>query len=557
MLKGCTPWPAEFARRYRDAGYWEGLNLWEVLARAIGRWPDKIALVHGARRMTYAELGAASTALATRLLNEGLRPTDRAVVQLPNGIEFVVAFFALVRIGVIPVPALPAHRRMEIEHFVAHSGAAAYLVADRMRNFDYRPMAAEIAARRPALRHVLVLGEPEPGQTSLAALMRAAAPRDAETLLAPHAPAADEVAVMLLSGGTTGLSKLIPRTHDDYAYNARQSASVAGFGPDTVFLAVLPLGHNYSLASPGILGAFSHGGTAVIAESAAPEVVFPLIERERVSVISAAVPLLVNWLNAAESAHHDLGSLKVLMNGGARLAPELRRRAEARFGCTYQESYGTGEGLLCMTRLSDSDAERFNSSGLPVSADDEIRVVDDSGREVPDGTPGQLLCRGPYTVRGYYDNPDATRAAFTTDGFYRMGDSIRKIGRRIYFEGRINDLVNRGGEKISCEEVENHILAHSGVRAACVVAMPDAVYGEKACAFVLPQPGTALTFEELSAFLAGRGIARFKLPERLEIVAEFPISPAGKILRRELRRMIGEKIDAEKAARPGAPGPVQ
>ncbi len=556
MLKGCTPWPAEFARRYRDAGYWEGLNLWGVLARAIDRWPDKVALVHGARRLSYAELGAASTALAVQLLNEGLRPLDRAVVQLPNGIEFVVAFFALLRIGVIPVPALPAHRRVEIDHFVGHSGAAAYLVADRMRDFDYRPLAAEIAARRPALRHVLVLGEPGPGQISLAAMMRAAAPRDAEALLAPHAPAADEVAVMLLSGGTTGLSKLIPRTHDDYAYNARQSASVAGFGPETVFLAVLPLGHNYSLASPGILGALFHGGTAVIAESAAPKAVFSLIERERVTVISAAVPLLVNWLNAGE-ARHDLGSLKVLMNGGARLAPELRRRAEARFQCTYQESYGTGEGLLCMTRLGDSDAERFNSSGLPVSADDEIRVVDDSGRELPDGEPGQLLCRGPYTVRGYYNNPEATRAAFTADGFYRMGDATRKIGRRIYFEGRINDLVNRGGEKISCEEVENHILAHRGVRAACVVAMPDAVYGEKACAFVLPQPGAALTFEELSVFLAGRGIARFKLPERLEIVAEFPISPAGKILRRELRRMIGEKIAAEKAARPGAPGPVQ
>jgi 2,3-dihydroxybenzoate---[aryl-carrier protein] ligase len=548
MLKGCTPWPDEFARRYRDAGYWEGLSLWGMLERSIGRWPQKIALCHGARRLTYAELGAAIAALSVRLLEQGLRPLDRAVVQLPNGIEFVVAFFALVRIGVIPVLALPAHRRAEIDHFAAHSGAVAYLVADRIRDFDYRPLATQIAAARPALRHVLVLGEAGPGQTSLSALMRIAAPPDAADRLAPHAPASGEVAVMLLSGGTTGLSKLIPRTHDDYVYNARQSATVSGFGPDTVFLAVLPLGHNYSLASPGILGAFYHGGRAVIAEGAAPEAIFPLIARERVTAVAAAVPVLVNWLNSGESARHDLGSLKVLINGGARLAPELRRRAEELFGCTYQENYGTGEGLLCITRLDDGDAERLNSSGEPVSAGDEIRVVDDSDRDLPDGDLGQLVCRGPYTVRGYYNNPEATRAAYTADGFYRMGDAVRKIGRHVYFEGRFKDLVNRGGEKISCEEVENHILAHHGVRAVCVVAMPDAVYGEKACAFVLPQPGTTLTFGELSAFLAGRGIAKFKFPERLEIVEGFPISPAGKILRRELRRMISEKLAAEHAA---------
>lgn len=554
MLTGCTPWPAEFARRYREAGLWEGLTLWGVLERAIERWPRKIALVQGSRRVTYAELGAAGTALAVQLLAQGLRPLDRAVLQLPNSIEFVVVFFALLRIGVIPVLALPAHRREEIDHFVAHSGAVAYLVADRVRDFDYRPMAAAIAAGRPTLRQVLVLGEPGPGQRSLSALMKIAAPEDAPGVLARHAPAPGEVAVMLLSGGTTGLPKLIPRTHDDYACNARQSAAAAGFGPETVFLAVLPLGHNYSLASPGILGAFCHGGRAVLADSTAPEAIFALIERERVTVVSAAVPLLVNWLNAEAAARHDLGSLKVMMNGGARLAPELRRRVEARFHCTYQESYGTGEGLLCMTRLDDDEEARFHSSGEPVCAADEIKVVDEAGRELPDGELGQLLCRGPYTVRGYYANPEATRAAFTDDGFYRMGDAVRKVGRRISFEGRLKDLVNRGGEKISCEEVENHILAHPGVRAVCVVAMPDPVYGEKACAFVVPQPGAALGFDELSAFLRGRGIARFKFPERLEIVAEFPLSPAGKILRRELRRLIAEKLAAESRGAAAARG---
>ena len=272
---------------------------------------------------------------------------------------------------------------------------------------------------------------------------------------------------------------------------------------------------------------------------------FPLVCRERVNVIAAVVPLIANWLAAEMPAGCDLSSLKVIQNGGARLAPELRQRLMTRFGCKPQEIYGTAEGLINMTRLDDPDDLLLNSSGAPVCEADEIKVVDDSGKEVPDGESGELLTRGPYTIRGYYRADDKNAEAFTEDGFYRMGDIVRKQGRHVFTEGRRKDLINRGGEKISCEEVENFILMHPAVKSVSLVAMPDPVFGEKACAFVIPKQGRTLGFEDMNAFLKQQRIASFKLPERLEVVSEFPLSPVGKILKRQLREMIAARLESE------------
>ncbi|HEY5216098.1 MAG TPA: AMP-binding protein [Pseudolabrys sp.] len=543
MLQGCTAWPAEYVRRYRRQGYWSDITLYDMLLHSVSATPGRIALVHGTRRMTYVQLAGAIERLAGRMIGLGFRPLDRVVFQLPNSIEFVIALFALLRIGVIPVLALPAHRREEISHIFAHTKAAGYVVSDRWRGYDYRLLATEMRALAPSLRSVLVVGDPGPNQISLNDLLEHDGGHGENSdIPVDFSPAPDEVALMLLSGGTTGLPKLIPRTHNDYVYNCRQSGVVAGFNAETVLLALLPMAHNYTLGCPGVLGALAHGGTAVIAPDANIETVAGLIEAERVSVISAAVPLIVNWLNAELPPRRDLSSLRVVMNGGAKLAPELRRRVELRFGCTFQESFGTGEGLLNMTRLDDPAEIRFTSSGRPISPADEIRIVDEQGNDVPDGVVGELLCRGPYTVRGYYNAPDKDRAAFTSDGYYRMGDVVRRIAGNLYVEGRLKDIINRGGEKISCEEVENYILGHPKIKNVCVVAMPDATFGERACAFVIPVDGEAIDLDEIKNFLLSRNIAKFKWPERLALVKEFPISAAGKVLRRELREVAASEI---------------
>ncbi|HXP31479.1 MAG TPA: AMP-binding protein [Stellaceae bacterium] len=544
MLPGCTPWPVELGERYRRRGYWEDITLGEMLSRSARAHPDKPALVFADRRITYRELVDTSDRLAAGFRAAGLASRDRVVLHLPNIPEIVFAFLALVRIGAIPVMALPSHRLTEMRHLVKRSKAVGYVIPATIRDFDFRPMADQLCAEFDHLRHVFVAGPANAGQTSLddtlrsgSAGGRASAPR----------PDPGDVALMLLSGGTTGLPKLIPRTHNDYVCNCKLSGRVAGMNEHTVFLAVLPIAHNYTLASPGILATLAYGGTVVIAPGRAADVILPLIERESVTHIAAAAPLIVGWLNDPGRGRYDTRSLHVIQNGGARLAPELRRRVRQEFGCLFQEIYGTGEGLLNMTRLDDGEELVLSSSGAPVCDDDEIRVVDDEGRELPDGQSGELICRGPYTIRGYYDDPDADAKAFTADGFYRMGDIARKVGRYVYTEGRKKDVINRGGEKISSEEVENLILAHAKVENVCVVAMPDEVYGERACAFVVPKADQTIGFRELIDFLARQQIAKFKLPERLELVDGFPLSPAGKILRRELRAIIAQKLAAERA----------
>jgi 2,3-dihydroxybenzoate-AMP ligase len=548
MLEGCVPWPADFARLYRARGWWEGVTIPEMLARSAARHPEKTALVAGDLRLSYRDLVEISDRLACGFIAAGIRPLDRVVVQLPNGPDFVHTYLALTRIGAVPVMALRAHRHTEIRHFVRASGAVAYVIPDRLGSFDYRAMANEVRADFPDLRAVFVAGEPRAGQLDLRAMI--AAPMSAEAVraaLAQVRPDPSEVATMLLSGGTTSLSKLIPRTHDDYVLNARLCGVAGGFTDATVFMAILPLGHNYNLASPGMLGTWYHGGTVVLAPSGDAADVFSLVAKEKVTVIAAVVPLISNWLNSAVPDNYDLSSLRVIQNGGARLAPELRSRIQARFRCTPQEIYGTAEGLINMVPLDAPEEMILNSSGVPVCEDDEIKVLDDEGREVPDGEQGELATRGPYTIHGYYKAPEKNREAFTPDGFYRMGDIVRKEGRHVFTEGRKKDLINRGGEKISCEEVENLIFGHPRVKAVTLVAMPDPVFGEKACAFVITKDGEGLEFDDLIGFLRRQNIASFKLPERLEVVSEFPLSPVGKILKRALREAIAEKMDNEKA----------
>ncbi len=542
MLSGCVSWPEDFAARYRAKGYWKDVPIARLFEDLANRHGVREALIFGQERISFAQMMAKTRRLAGHLKLAGLKPDDRVVLQIQNVPEFVYVFLALMRLGVVPVMALPPHRQLEIGHFLKASGAVGYFIPERIRDFDYRPMAAEMQAANPAVKLVAVAGQAGPGQISLSELLKDAKGDSVD--LGPG-PEGSDIALMLLSGGTTAISKLIPRTHNDYVYNFSRAGEVAGFGPDTVFLGILPFGHNYTLGSPGIFGALVHGGKVVIAQSTSDEEIFGLIQRERVTSTATAVPLAVNWINSKLVENYDLSSLKVVQCGGARLAPELRQKLRDRLKCIHQEIYGNAEGLLCIMNLDDPLELQLNSSGTPMCEDDEIKVLDDFDHEVADGQSGELVVRGPYTIRGYYNNPDANAKSFTPDGFYRTGDIVKRTGRYVSTEGRKKELINRGGEKISCEEIENLILGNPKVKNVVLVGVKDAVYGEKACAFVIAKPGESIGFEELKTYLLEQKIAKFKLPERLEVVEEFPLSPAGKILRRKLREQIEEKIANE------------
>ncbi|WP_280234824.1 (2,3-dihydroxybenzoyl)adenylate synthase [Nocardia cyriacigeorgica] len=529
---GYVPFSDADAEQYRAAGYWSGRSLGDLLRDTARTHPARTALI-GDRTFTYAELDAEADRMAHGLLALGLTPGDRVVVQLPNVAEFLTVLFGVLRAGIIPVLTLPAHRRAEIEHLAALSGAVAYVITAQAGDFDYRELAGTVRANVPSLRHVLVLGDP--GEfTALDSIPAQGDMRAASGATLPEVDPAD-IALMLVSGGTTGLPKLIARTHDDYVYNATASAQVCELTADDVYLATLPAAHNFPLACPGILGTVGVGGTVAFVSDPSPENAFAIIENHRVTVTAVVPPLAQLWCAAVEWEEADLSSLRLLQVGGAKLAEVNAREVEPALGVKLQQVFGMAEGLLNYTRLDDSDELICTTQGRPLSDADIVRVVDAEGNEVAPGVEGELLTKGPYTIRGYYRAPEHNARAFTPDGFYRSGDLVRRLpSGHLMVSGRIKDVINRGGENISCDELEEHLLAHPAVRHAAAVGLPDPSLGEKVCA-VLVVSGEMPTLVEIKTFLTDRGLATYKLPDVLRQAESLPITAVGKIDKKALQ----------------------
>ena len=347
-------------------------------------------------------------------------------------------------------------------------------------------------------------------------------------------------AIFQLSGGTTGIPKLIPRTHNDYAYNSKAAAAVCAVEDESTLLLVLPIAHNLPLACPGIQGFFFHGAKVVVSTSTKPEDMCALIEKHRVTHLKVVPSLLIRLLNDPAVHKHDLSSLKMIQSGGQRLQPEVRLLSRKLIPSAFvQENFGMSEGLIMFVRLDDPEDVKLETVGWPVSPDDEVKLLDEDEIEVPRGEVGELCCRGPYTLRGYYGVPEYNQRVFTADGFYKSGDLLRQHPSGSYVvEGRKKDLINRGGEKISAEEVENLILSHPSVKNVACIPVPDAALGERMCACVILRDDASLSFEELKHFLIAKEIAKFKIPERLEIMPDFPLSTFGKVSKKKLVEMV-------------------
>jgi 2,3-dihydroxybenzoate-AMP ligase len=546
MLEGVVGFPPEFARRYRERGYWADKSLAEEFKVVFERYADRVALIDRERSITYAELDRLSSNLALNLLALGLNPLDRVVVQLPNVAEFVILYFGLQKIGCIPIAALPSHRYAEISQFVELSAATTCVTPDHQRDFDYAQMVKRILRESSALKRAIMLGTPSPGLSSLSELISRPATlpasRLSEIMIDPTDPA-----VFQLSGGTTGIPKLIPRTHNDYAYNSKAAARVCAISDKSALLVVLPIAHNLPLACPGIQGFMFHGAKVVISSSTKPEDICALIQKHRVTHLKVVPALLIRLLNSPAVRHFDLSSLNLIQSGGQCLQPETRLLAKKLIPSAFiQENFGMSEGLLMFVRPDDPEDVCLETVGRPVSPDDEVRILDNDGKDVPWGEVGELCCRGPYTLRGYFGVPEYNARVFTRDGFYRSGDLMRQHRSGNYIvEGRRKDLINRGGEKISAEEIENIILSHPAVKDVACIPVADPDLGERMCACLLLRDGAAIDFDELKTFLLSKEIAKYKLPERLEILPELPLSNVGKVSKAKLVEMFSHKTVTE------------
>jgi 2,3-dihydroxybenzoate-AMP ligase len=528
MLPGVVPFPPELAQRYREKGYWHDRSLAQEFAAVFQQYRDRTALVDGDRVFTYAEVDRLTDNLALNLLELGLKPLDRVVPTLPNVAEFVLLYFALQKIGAIPIAALVTHRFAEINQFVQLSGATTCVYPERQGDFEFEPTIKRVQEANPHLRFCISLPKLKSLIETPARLSRE---KLGEIRIDPTDPC-----IFQLSGGTTGIPKLIPRTHNDYAYNSKTAAPVCAVTKDSVLLLALPIAHNLPLACPGIQGYFFQGAKVVLSPTTRPEDMFHLIEKHRVTHVKVVPALLIRLINDPSIGRFDLSSVKLIQSGGQRMQPEVRLKTHELIpSCFVQENFGMSEGTLFFVRLDDPQEVKLETCGRPICPDDEVRLVDEDGREVKPGEVGELTCRGPYTLRGYFGVPGYNAQQFTRDGFYCSGDLMRRHPSGNYVvEGRKKDLINRGGEKISAEEIENLILSHPAVQNVACVPVPDANLGEKMCACLILKKNNKLTFRELVDFLKTKEIAKFKLPERMEVFDDFPVSTFGKVSKKTL-----------------------
>ncbi len=542
--------PEEFAQRYRQEGLWLDQTIPEFLLEACRRRPQDLALVasyHGSAgpepvqvRWSYRELEEAGWAAAERLGQEGVKPGDRVLLQLANTADYLQYLLGIFWAGALPVFCLPAHRQEELAHFAQVSDAAAHVFSSQTIGADLGQVhqkLVELLEQRqlePPLGIDVAQGGPSAGQPTLGQ------PAELSPIFnTVKERKSEQIAFLQLSGGTTGLAKLIPRTHADYLYSVRASAQICGLTKESTTLVVLPAAHNFTMSSAGILGAIHVGAPLVFAQDPSPQTSFRLIAREKVKVVALVPPLAQAWLESAQRRRPQLDSLELLQVGGAKLLTSVAKKIEPVLGCKLQQVFGMAEGLVNYTRSDDPDAVRFQTQGRPISSLDEILVLDDAGQPVEPGQSGHLLTRGPYTIRGYYGQPQENLTSFTPEGFYRSGDIVRlDPAGNIEVTGRAKDQINRNGEKIAVDEIEDLALAHRDVFDAVVVGLPDPQVGERVCLVVLPGPGADFGQNPRSYFydyFSAAGLAAFKIPERVEIMARFPVTKVGKVSRQDIR----------------------
>lgn len=511
------------------------------LGRCLSRWAqdygDRIALINQeGKSLSYAQLQERTERIAGGLYAAGLRAGDLAMVHMPNTQGFFYTVFALLRLGAVPVMALPGQREQDIDALMTLARPAAYFIPDV---HGYPALAQRMQTKHESLRLVVIDGDDECGSHDALIL---------QTLQGSGCPLPEQVAgdtaLLLLSGGTTGTPKLIPRTHGDYFRNFTASAGLCGFNRDMVFLAVLPIAHNFTLACPGVLGVFHCGGTVVTTTSAGCDEAMPLIEKYGVTHVALVPPLAGLWMQGRDWENSDLSSLRLIQVGGARPEADMARQILKIFGCNLQQVYGMAEGLLCFTRPDDPPETIIGTQGRPLSPDDEIRIVDEDGHDVPQGQSGQLLTRGPCTIRGYFRAPAQNLLNFTADGFYRSGDLVRRDpDGNLIVEGRLREQINRCGEKISAAEVGDAISSLHGIHAAVAVGVPDDLSGERICVFIKPGERT-IDPAGIRAELREGGLSDYKIPDQIEIITEWPLTAAGKIDRQRLIAIAGQRTPA-------------
>jgi len=543
-IEGFEPYRTEDAEKYNKYRWWLGITWGDMFDKATDLYPDKEGLVDDTHRFTYRELRKRVDRLAVGFMTLGINERDFVLLQIPNWHEYIFAFFALQKIGAIPVLLIARHGLAEIQHIAALTDPVAWIGPDRYRNTEYLPMLREVMDKNKRLRHLIsVRGRGNGTFTPLESLMNSGEPSAADLeAFAARRPDPMEVSMILLTGGTTGLPKAVPRTHNDYIASVEYHSRAWEITSDDVVLTVAPVSHAQGMHT-GVGGAFFNFAKYVLTDSTDAKDVCRIIEREKVTAFPTVPALVQRTVDMEDLKNYDLRSLRKIYAGGAPSTPELVRSVYERIGCKFVNSLGAAEGLGSMTRLDANLETICTTVGQKDCPYSQYKVVDQYDQEVPPNHEGELLAKGPNIFSGYFKSKEDNKKTFTSDGFFKTGDlaKIDELGT-MTITGRIKETILRGGETISAVAIERLISSHPGVAEAAVIGMPDKVFGERICAYVALKEGTSLSFQELVAYLKGIGASVLQLPERLEIIDAIPVTKIGKADKKALREDIAKKL---------------
>lgn len=526
--------PAHLAR-FKGSGAWRETTL-AALARAHAEAsPDNEVIAGCQQPMTAARAVAEAEALATALRDLGLRPGDRVAFQLPNWEETVVLALALGMGGFVAVPIVPIYRDAEMLQMLADCDCRALFLTPRFRSFDYAAMADRIAPALPGLRHIVYLRGDGNGlrYSDLLASGRGRTPAGAG--IAP-----DAAKLLLYTSGTTGRPKGVLHSQNTLGAAMDMCLRHWGIGAGETMLMPSPVTHLTGYAFLEL--PFLIGSRTLLMESWNADEAVRLIDAHEVIGTVSATPFLVELTEAARRAGSRLPSLRFFACGGAAVPPEVIRNANAGFAnCAAFRIFGCTEAPLISTGFLGADEGELAATTDGRVTDYEVHVLDAQDRPLATEAEGEIAARGPAMMLGYL-NPAQTGAALTPDGFYRTGDLGRMTSDgAVVITGRKKDLIIRGGENISPKEIEDVLHAHPAIAEAAVVAMPHPRLGEGVCAFIVPAAGLALEAGPLLDFVARSGLARQKIPERVEFRDGLIKTPTGKVrkdlLRAELRNL--------------------
>ncbi len=546
-------YPKDLIEKYYAKRWWLGMTFGDILDQSADIYPTKEALVTEEVRLTYDQFRFKVDLVAIAFLELGIRRGDKVVLQLPNWEEYFLAFFGLMKIGAVAVHALTRHAEKEIEYLCNLTQAVAWVVPYRYKKLEYSSLISSIQKSCPNLKWTIVVRNEVPhGYISFDEIVnrvkREKYPLD---YLERYRPDPLDLASILLTGGTTGLPKGVPRTHNDHICNGYFWMRAWERTCYDNCLIATPVGHNLAHTC-AIYPMMIAGGTLTVITSTGPKEIFETIEAEKITCLTLVPAQLARLLNDPALDDYNLRSLQSVQSGGAHVAPELVKGVYEKVGCRhFSNDFGMAEGPCSCTRRGDPEEVVCTTVGIPICPYDKFKIIDEDEQQVPIGTEGELVAKGPGIFTGYYKAEEENRKVFTHDGFFRTGDLGKIINARGYLRitGRKKDIIIRGAENISATEMEEMILTHPAVEDTAVVGMPDPILGERACAYVKPVQGKTLTLDELVSHVKKQGASVLLLPERLEIVEELPLTNVGKADKKALRQKIAETIREEEESK--------